>query len=290
MTSVWRALLIAGVLLVVVGCGASTPGIVTSTVERVAPQVRWLLIGQSLSPRRVEVMGIPGTIELQVEDPSRASGPPVFVTLARGVPREPRDVCFGVYVGNENPADGDIGCQVRGSEPLVIMLGDSFIPGPLPGSRFTTLYGQADRTVTRLELLGPGERRTSLPMSTHRVFLVAFSPSARGAVRLRAHLADGTKFTHQFALPLTRHEAGAWPRLRRRGAVFNYGIGENIVSESYRQILRQFGPPLKSFTERHGVRCIYYDIVGYQNGWKFCFKGQAMLGAAGSQTAPRGVQ
>jgi hypothetical protein len=35
------------------------------------------------------------------------------------------------------------------------------------------------------------------------------------------------------------------------------------------------------------VRCIYYDIVGYEHGWTFCFHGQAIVRAAGNQPARR---
>ena len=227
-------------------------------------------------------MGGPATVELRVEDPARPDLPPEFVTLGRPVPREPRDVCLGTFTGNQRPADGDVGCQVRGGEPLVLTLEYDFIPGSSPTSPFVTVYGQLSRQVTRLELTGPGLRR-SLPRSVHRLFLAAFSSSATGVFTLRAYLADGSTFTHAFTLPLGRREAGPWPGLRRRGALFNEGIGENIVTRSYKQIIRRFGPPLKAFTKPGGVRCIYYDVIGYQTGWTFCFHGPRMVGAAGNQ-------
>jgi hypothetical protein len=219
----------------------------------------------------------------------RPEGPRLFVTLVHDVPREPRDVCFGTYTANESPEDGDLGCQVRGPEPLVLTLSYQFIPRSSPVARFTAVYGQAAPGVREVDLVGPGDGETSLPLSTHRMFLVAFSPTARGTVRLRLLSANGGSFTHAFSLPLTDREAGAWPRLRRRGAVFNYEIGENISSESYRQIVQRFGPPLSSYTKRNRTLCTYYDIVGDENGWTFCFKGQAMVGAAGNQPAPPGV-
>ncbi len=141
-----------------------------------------------------------------------------------------------------------------------------------------------------MRLIGAGATETSLPLSAHRMFLVAFSPMARDSFRLLARLADGSSFTHAFVLPLTHPEAGAWPRLRRRGAVFNYEIGESIVRRSYRQILEQFGPPLKTFVEPPGVRCVYYDVVGHENGWRLCFKGQTMAGATGEYPPPAGVR
>ncbi len=50
------------------------------------------------------------------------------------MPREPRDVCLGTFTGNQRPPDGDVGCQVRGSEPLVLTLEYDFIPGSSPTS------------------------------------------------------------------------------------------------------------------------------------------------------------
>ncbi|MGZ4186587.1 MAG: VOC family protein, partial [Solirubrobacteraceae bacterium] len=204
------------------------------------------------------------------------------------MPREPRDICFGTYAGNQAPMDGDIGCQVGGRAPLALVLGENFIPRSAPVARFITVYGQADRDVAHLELLGPGGRRLSLPFSAHRLFLAAFSPSVRGTVQLRAQLADGTTFTHKFTLPLTRNELGAWPRLRRRGAVFDYEVGENITTESYRTIRQRFGAPLKTFRKPGNARCAYYDTVGYPTGWVFCFRGEKMLSAAGNQNPPPG--
>ena len=211
------------------------------------------------------------------------------MTLVRGVAREPRDVCFGTYIANESPEDGDVGCQVRGREPLVLTLSGQFIPRSTPVAKFTAVYGQAATGIRGVKLIDPGDRETSLPLSLDRMFLVAFSPTARGAFRLRLLFADGTSFTHAFSLPVTDHDTGSWPRVRRRGAMFNYGIGENIVTESYRQIIRQFGLPLRSFRKPKGARCIYYDVVGYENGWTFCFKGQAMVSAAGNQPPHAGV-
>ncbi|HET7049812.1 MAG TPA: hypothetical protein VFI54_16240 [Solirubrobacteraceae bacterium] len=284
--TVGRVALIA-VALASVGCASS----VTSTIAptRPAARARVISVGVRVVPRPVGVMGARGTAELWVLDPIRPRGPRLFVTLVRGVPREPRDVCFGTYTANESPEDGDVGCQVRGREPFVLTLSYQFIRRSIPVARFSAMYGQAAPGVRQVELIGPGDRETSLPLSAQRMFLVAFSPTARGAVELRLVFAHRGSSSHAFSLPLTSREAGSWPRLRRRGAVFDYEIGENIVTKSYRQIVRRFGPPLSSFTKRNHTLCTYYDIVGYQNGWTFCFKGQAMVGAAGNQPAPPGV-
>jgi len=275
------------VVLGLAGCASSTTQ--PSTTARLGDRVRDISVGVEVAPRPVEVMGARGTAELRVQDPGRPEAPGLVVTLVRGVAREPRDVCFGTYITNESPEDGDVNCQVRGGEPVVLTLSSQFIPGSVPPTKFTIVYGQAATGVKRVELIDPGGRVTSLPLSAHRIFLVAFSPAARGVVRLRLLFAGGMSFMHAFSLPLIDREAGAWPRVRRRGAVFNYGIGENIVTDSYRQFIRQLGPPLRGFTKPNGVRCIYYDVVGYENGWTFCFQGQAMVGAAGNQAPPAGV-
>jgi hypothetical protein len=221
-----------------------------------------------------------------VKDPARPALPSLVLTLVRGVHREPRDICFGTYARNQAPADGDVGCQVVGNAPLTLVLGDTYIPRSAPLARFIAVYGRADRDVTRLELLGPGRRRTSLPLSAHRLFLAAFAPSVHGTMHLRAQLGDGTTFSHALTLPVTRYESGAWPRIRRRGAVFDTEVGENITTESYRTIRRRFGSPLKTFPKPGNVHCAYYDVVGYTTGWLFCFKGERMLGASGNQPAP----
>ncbi len=247
---------------------------------------RLVALGQPVHPRRVEVMGISGTVELRLEDPDAAAPAPLFLTLGRFVAHEPRDVRFGVYTANESPEDGDVGCQVRGSEPLVLTLGEQYIPGPRRVQPFPVLYGQAGVGVTTADLIGPGATRRPVPLSAHRLFLVAFSRAAQGEFRLSLQFANnGRTLQHALELPVTPVEQGAWPRVRRRGAVFNYGIGENIVTKPLDQIVKQFGPPLRSYGQPHGVRCIYYDIVGYDRGWTFCFKGQVMTAAAGNQVA-----
>ena len=231
-------------------------------------------------------MGIAGTVELGVADPDAPGTAPLYVTLGRSVPREPRDVCFGTYTANESPEDGDIGCQVRGQEPLVLVVEEEFIPGLVGVHQFAVLLGQIGAGAAVAELIGPAGIRRSLPLSGHRMFLVALSRAARGEWRLLVPLVNGRTLRHSFRLPLTPRELGAWPRVRRRGAIFNQGIGENVVTKSLDQIVRQFGPPLRSYFEPNGGRCIYYDVVGYDRGWTFCFHGQAMTGAAGNQRPP----
>jgi hypothetical protein len=109
--------------------------------------------------------------------------------------------------------------------------------------------------VRQIELIGPGNGETSLPLSAHRMFLAAFAPMARSTVQLRLLLAN--------------REAGPWPRLRRRGAVFDYEIGENIV------------------TKPNQTLCVYYDTVGYQHGWSFCFRANASSAQPAISQRPR---
>jgi hypothetical protein len=276
------------VALLLAGCASSGGRPTTRTVPPDRPRPATVAVGEPLPPRPVDTMAGPGTVELRVEDPARPDLPPEFVTLGRPVPREPHDVCLGTYAGNQGPPNGDVGCQVRGREPLVLTLEDDSVPGSSPTSNFVTLYGQLNQQVTRLELTGPGLRRW-LPRSTHRLFVAAFSPSAAGVFTLHARLSDGSTFSHAFTLPLSRREAGSWPGLGRRGALSNEGIGENIINQSYEQIIARFGPPLKTFPGTGGVRCIYYDIIGYQTGWTFCFRGPRMARAAGNQPPPAGA-
>lgn len=278
------------VLVAIAGCGSvaarphTNPSAKPATPS--APRARLVAVGEPAHPRVAEVMGISGIVELRVEDPDTAGSAPLLLTLGRSVRREPRDVCFGTYTANENPEEGDIGCQVRGSEPLVLTLGEQYIPRLLPIHLFPVLYGQADAGVRTVELIGPDAIRRSLPLSEQRTFLVAFSRAARGEFRLSLRFAGGATVQHSFELPLNQRDEGRWPRVRRRGAVFNYEVGEDIVTKSFEQIIRRFGPPLRSYSQPHGVRCIYYDVVGYRTGWSFCFKGQAMTAAAGNQARP----
>lgn len=248
-----------------------------------------LAVGVPVNSRAVVVLGLAGTRELAAGDPAHSLGPPLFATLIRAVQREPRDVCFGVYAGDESPADGDVACQVRSHDPLVVIAGDAAIPGRARASFATYVLGQASADVRRLALIGPNGTRT-LPLSLHRLFLARFAPAARGPVRLVATSADGRRFSRVFSLPVSSSQADdrRW-RNRRPGAVFNDEVGENILSASYQQIVRRFGAPLKTSIRPGGERCGYYDVVGYPTGWMFCFKHGTMIGAAGNQTPPTGV-
>lgn len=169
------------VCVVLAGCAS---GGATTTGAHGRPGTRTAAIGRPLAPRPVEVMGIRGSLELSVADPSLPSGPSLYLTLGRSVRREPRDVCFGSYAGNESPEDGDASCQVRGGQPLILTLSEHAIPYSWPVRRFAAVWGQVGVDVARVLLIGPGGARAVLPLSAHRMFLIAFAPSARGPYQL----------------------------------------------------------------------------------------------------------
>jgi hypothetical protein len=273
---------------VIGGCGGSTPRAATKVgVSRGGGQL--VAVGKPVPGRVVMVLGSAGTIELSAADPGRSRSSSLFATLIRAVKREPGDVCFGVYASNESPEDGDVGCQVRGHDPLVSRVGEVPIPGRVRAVLTTYLLGQAPSDVTRVQLIGPSGTQ-ALPLSTHRMFLARFASATRGTVRLVAEFSDGRRFARAFNLPISGlHADGRSRRYRRPGAVFNGEVGENIVSQSYRQLVNRFGNPLRTFAGRSAELCAYYDVVGYSTGWVFCFKHGAIVSAAGSQTPPAGV-
>lgn len=236
---------------------------------------------------QAEVGGLRGTVELQTATAARLPTPSVFATLARPVLREPRDVCFGVYTYNESPEDGDIGCAVWGPDPLATSVGRTSIPSRPYFANY--ILGQAASDVIRVELIGP-DGTVGLPLSSHRVFLAVFGPSARGQFDLRAELAGGHRFSRVMTFSLLGHQIRAdLPRYRRPGAVFDDEVGESILGHSYRQIVRRFGAPLRTISSNHRERCVYYDVVGYPTGWKFCFRHSTLFAASGNQPAPPGI-
>jgi hypothetical protein len=181
--------------------------------------------------------------------------------------------------------DGDVLCSVRGQGRLVGVIGESNIPGVGP---LSYVVGQAPPGVIRVELLGlDGSRK--LRLSAAHMFLATFAQAARGRVELRATLSDGRSLTNTFTLPLSGAQMQAFSdRYRRPGAVFN-DIGENILGTPYREIVKRFGRPLATLSISHGERCVYYDVVGYDTGWSFCFKHGTMTAAGGNQIPPPGV-
>jgi hypothetical protein len=237
-------------------------------------------VGMPVPVRSIKAGSASGTLQLQAVGPGRSSHGDVLATLLRPVAREPDDVCFGVYAASGGPAYGDVQCSVRAHDRLVSVIGAA--------GTLTYLVGQAPPGVTRVELLGLNGTR-ELRLSAAHMFLATFAQAARGRVELRATLSDGRNLTTAFTLPLSTAQMQAFSdRYRRPGAVFN-DIGENILGTRYREIVKRFGPPLATLSNSHGERCVYYDVVGYDNGWSFCFKHGTMTGAGGNQTPPPGV-
>lgn len=239
-------------------------------------------VGKPVPVRSVTAGPASGRLQLQALGPGRSSNGDLLATLLRPVAREPDDVCFGVYAARE-AGDGDVQCSVRGPDRLADVIGKS----PGAGS-LTYLVGQAPPGIVGLELLGPNGSH-ELRLSAAHMFLATFAQAARGRVELRATLANGRTLTSAFTLPVSSAQMQAFSdRNRRPGAVFN-DIGENILGTLYREIVKRFGPPLATLSNSHGQRCVYYDVVGYDNGWSFCFKHGTMTAANGNQTPPPGV-
>lgn len=269
----------AGALLVS-GCG----GRAIRQPSRAQTGLNLVTVGKPVPVRRVKDGAETGTLQLQAVGVGRSSHWRVLATLVNPVAREPDDVCFGIYTASEaNLVDAL--CGVRGPGRLVGVIDGTGLQGA--GSLY--LVGQTPPGAVRVELLGLGGSR-ELPLSAAHMFLAMFAQAARGRVRLRATFSDGRHLTRAFTLPLSTAQTLAFSnRYRRPGAVFNNEIGENILGTPYRQIVKRFGQPLATLSDRHGERCVYYDVVGYSTGWSFCFKHGTMTAAGGNQIPPRGV-
>jgi hypothetical protein len=242
-------------------------------------------VGMPVPVRGINAGAASGTLQLQAVGPGRSSHSDLLATLVKPVAREPDDVCFGVYAARE-AGDGDVQCSVRGRGRLVSVIGESSIPG---AGTLSYLVGQAPPDVIRVELLGLNGSRT-LPLSAAHMFLATFAQAARGRVELGATLSDGRNLTTAFTLLVSSAQMRAFSdRYRRPGAVFNNEIDENILGTRYREIVKRFGQPLATLSNSHGQRCVYYDVVGYDNGWSFCFKHGTMTAAGANQTPPPGV-
>jgi hypothetical protein len=242
-------------------------------------------VGMPVPIRSVKAGAGSGVLQLQAVGLGRSSHVDVLATLLKPVPREPDDVCFYISAAIADPAADDVACSVQGHGRLVSVIGSN-IPGAGP---LSYVVGQAPSDVIRVELIGLGGSR-ELRLSGAHMFLAAFAQAARGRMELRATLSDGQTLTNAFALPLSSAQIQAFSdRYRRPGAVFNGEIDENIVGSPYREIVKRFGPPLATLGNRLGQRCVYYDVVGYENGWSFCFKHGTMTSAGGNQTPPPGV-
>jgi hypothetical protein len=241
-------------------------------------------VGRPVTPRFVSVLG-PGWVELRAASPA-AGGRPVWRVVAmRSPPGRPRDICVTVGLAAQDLAEADTRCDVSAPGSGAI----SFLDVPGIPDRFgrspTLISGVAPPGVRAVRLEGLGGTH-ELPLSAHRAFVAVYAPDARGKVRLVSQLRD-RKIVRSFKLPapprtylFPRHEH------RRRGAVFGEEVGKPITQLSYREVVHRFGPPAVVRRE-HGLRCAYYEVVGYANdGWQFCFRRDGQMHGAMGNTPP----
>jgi hypothetical protein len=132
-------------------------------------------------------------------------GSHVLLAYPAGDDVDPRDVCFTVALKEEDPAEADENCEVRGAGVTMF----SHVKGPW------VVAGYAGASVEKVTVDG-----VELPLSRHRGFLALLPPGARPTIA-----------------PVPQH------RVRRRGVVFNDEVGENIMQLSETQILSRFGEP-----------------------------------------------
>ena len=281
----------AGVTIAVPVAIAIVVAVVALSLRR-APATRMqtgsdlVSVGIPVPVRSVKAGATSGALQLQAVGLGRSSHWRVLATLVSPVAREPDDVCFDIYGASEDPVEDDVLCSVRGHGRLVDVIGESSIPGAGP---LSYVLGQVPPGVSRVELVGLDGSR-ELRLSAAHMFLATFTREARGRVELRARLADGRTLTDTFTLPLSTAQMQTFSdRYRRPGAVFNGEIDENIVGSPYPRVVKRYGQPLATVSNSRGEHCVYYDIVGYDTGWSFCFKHARMTAASGNQSPPPGV-
>jgi len=198
-------------------------------------------------------------------------------------PGRPRDVCVATGLVDEDPAEANTSCDllVRGSATSFIAV------APIRGrsnDRLALISGVAPPDVRAVYLQGPGATRR-LPLSAHRAFLAVYAANARGRVRIVSKLRRG-RTVRRFELPLSPRASFPQHRHRRRGALFNDEIGKDVMLLAYRQLVRRYGPPAVLRRER-GLRCAYYELVGFANdGWRFCFTRAGRMDSARGNTPP----
>jgi hypothetical protein len=242
-------------------------------------------VGRPITPRFVSVVG-PGWVELRADGPAAGGRPRWRAVVMRPPPGRPRDTCVTAGLAAQDLAEADTTCDVSAPGAGAV----SFLEVPGIPDRFgrspTLISGVAPPDVRAVRLEGLGGTH-ELPLSAHRGFVAVYAPGARGEVRLVSQLTD-REVVRTFKLPVPeRVLLHAHHEHRRPGAVFNDEIGEPITLLSYRQVVHRFGPPAVVRRE-HGLRCAYYEVVGYANdGWQFCFRRDGQMdGAMGNTRVP----
>jgi hypothetical protein len=212
----------------------------------------------------------------------RSPGFRLIVLRAPGA--NPRDLCVATAPIGQGLGEANSACDVRAPGAAAVFVAQPGIPDRL-GHTPTVVAGIAPPDIVRLTISGPGGRWV-LPLSQHRGFLALYAHGTHGRVRIVADRIGGGSSTRTFSLPLSRHTK-LFRRHRRRGAIFDDEVGENILRRSYTRIVRDFGPPA-AIDREHGNRCAYYEVVGDGPiGWRFCFAtGGRMLSASGNQHLP----
>jgi hypothetical protein len=228
-------------------------------------------VGQPVPPVEIRKPAR-GTIEL------RAPGG-WFAARLDPPPGRPRDACVLVGEREKGLLEADTICDVLVRDSAASMI------RPLVAG--AVLTGVAPRGVRAVRVAGPGRTRT-LPLSAGRAFLAVFRPTASGRVRVVSELERGAT-VRSFSLPLSRRwSLRLHDRHRRRGAVFNDEIGEQIMQLSYTEVVDRFGPPARIRRER-GERCAYYEVVGFaEDGWRFCFSATGRMTSAAGGSPPGG--
>jgi hypothetical protein len=262
-----------------VGCGVGH-----APKPPVAPRADVVTVGHPIAGRAVRAP-TPGTVELRAASPVAGARQVWFVVVLRPPPGRPRDTCFTIGLEVLDIGEADTRCDVLVPRTGAI----SFVDVPSIPDRFgpspTVISGVAPPGVRGVRLDGPGGSR-SLPLSTHRAFLAVYAPRARGKVSVVSQLGD-RESVRSFELPVSpRVYLSAPHQHRRRGAVFNDDVGENITGRSYDQVIRRFGPPAAVRREQR-LRCAYYEVVGSAgDGWRFCFARDGHMVSATGRSPP----
>jgi hypothetical protein len=242
-------------------------------------------VGRPIAGRFVRVPA-PGWIELRAASPAARARRVWRLVVLRPPARRSRDVCLVIALERQDLADTDTRCDVwvprSGAVSFVDMPAIPDRSGPSP----MLISGVAPPGVraVRVDGLGGSHR---LPLSEHRAFLAVYAPGVRGKVRLVSERSD-REIVRTFELPVPqRVYLSAHHEHRRRGAVFDDEVGEDVTSQSYRRVVRRFGPPAVIRREQ-GLRCAYYEIVGWaSDGWRFCFARDGhMVSAEGNSPLP----
>lgn len=251
-----------GRVLVVVGSAAAIAGCSdggASAHRQAQPASHVLVVGRPITPRPARIQR-GGTLELQATGVGSPRSPGFRLAVLRTPGADPRDLCVATVPVGLGVGEANTSCDVRSPGAAAVFVQQPGIPDRL-GPQPTVVAGIAPPDVVRVELNGPGGHRVP-PLSRHRAFLALYAHGVRGHVQLIADRATGAPAVRTFSLPLSPH-ANLFPGHphRRRGAVFDDEVGENIIGRSYSSVVHRFGPPA-AINRKNGAKCVYYEVVG----------------------------